>query len=143
MPEHKVALLTAGGIAPCLSASVGLLPRSVRRDLWLPSVPVVDPLVVRPATATVDRRVTVSVVLNWAPVALVGTWSYSIYLWQELFLAHQLDGFRLRFPMNLIAALTASLLSYYLVEVNFRSLGRKTVHRVPESPPHRTVGIPV
>ncbi|MET0594858.1 MAG: pyrophosphate--fructose-6-phosphate 1-phosphotransferase [Polyangiaceae bacterium] len=25
MPEHKVALLTAGGIAPCLSASVGLL----------------------------------------------------------------------------------------------------------------------
>jgi len=81
--------------------------------------------------------------LNWAPVALVGTWSYSIYLWQELFLAHQLDGFRLRFPMNLIAALTASLLSYYLVEVNFRSLGRKTVHRVPESPPHRTVGIPV
>ena len=25
MPEHKVALLTAGGIAPCLSAAVGLL----------------------------------------------------------------------------------------------------------------------
>jgi pyrophosphate--fructose-6-phosphate 1-phosphotransferase len=25
MPEHKVALLTAGGIAPCLSASVGLI----------------------------------------------------------------------------------------------------------------------
>ena len=25
MPEHKVALLTAGGIAPCFSASVGLL----------------------------------------------------------------------------------------------------------------------
>src|SRR5262249_43639287 len=25
MPKHKVALLTAGGLAPCLSSSIGLL----------------------------------------------------------------------------------------------------------------------
>ena len=48
------------------SASVGLLPRSVRRDLWLPSVPVVDPLVVRPATRTLMRT------LDWVMSSLDG-----------------------------------------------------------------------
>jgi len=37
------------------SAAVGLLPRSVRRQLWLPTVPAADPLVVRPATRTLMR----------------------------------------------------------------------------------------
>jgi uncharacterized protein (DUF2236 family) len=37
------------------SAAVGLLPRSVRRELWLPTVPAADPLVVRPATRTLMR----------------------------------------------------------------------------------------
>ncbi|MCC5951759.1 MAG: DUF2236 domain-containing protein [Acidimicrobiia bacterium] len=32
------------------AAAVGLLPASVRRSLWLPTVPFADPLVVRPAT---------------------------------------------------------------------------------------------
>ena len=46
------------------SASVGLLPRSVRRDLWLPSVPAADPLVVRPATRTLMRT------LDWVMSSL-------------------------------------------------------------------------
>lgn len=37
------------------SAAVGLLPRSVRRELWLPTLPALDPLVVRPATRTLMR----------------------------------------------------------------------------------------
>jgi peptidoglycan/LPS O-acetylase OafA/YrhL len=68
--------------------------------------------------------------LNWSPVVLIGTWSYSIYLWQELFLAHELDGFHLEFPLNLLAVFGAALLSYYLVEVNFRTLGHKRVRTI-------------
>lgn len=37
------------------AAAVGMLPRRVRRELWLPLLPLVDPLVVRPA-ATVAFR---------------------------------------------------------------------------------------
>jgi uncharacterized protein (DUF2236 family) len=36
-------------------AAVGLLPRWVRRDLWLPLAPGVDPLVVRPSTTALVR----------------------------------------------------------------------------------------
>jgi uncharacterized protein (DUF2236 family) len=48
------------------SAAVGLLPRSVRRELWLPTVPAADPLVVRPATRTLMRT------LGWVMSSLEG-----------------------------------------------------------------------
>jgi len=46
------------------SAAVGLLPRSVRRSLWLPTVPAADPLVVRPATRTLMRT------LDWVMASI-------------------------------------------------------------------------
>ncbi|MGZ4728865.1 MAG: oxygenase MpaB family protein [Acidimicrobiales bacterium] len=60
-PLPLISRLAYGVIA---SASVGLLPRSVRRDLWLPSVPAADPLVVRPATRTLMRT------LDWVMSSL-------------------------------------------------------------------------
>ena len=48
-------------IAP---AAVGLLPSFVRRDLRLPLVPIVDPLVVRPAAFTLMRAI------DWVMAAL-------------------------------------------------------------------------
>jgi peptidoglycan/LPS O-acetylase OafA/YrhL len=64
-------------------------------------------------------------VLNWRPLALIGTWSYSIYLWQELFLEDETGGFDLHFPLNVIATFVVSILSYYLVEQTFlRMKGR-------------------
>jgi peptidoglycan/LPS O-acetylase OafA/YrhL len=52
-------------------------------------------------------------VLNSRPLVFVGVISYSIYLWQELFLS---ETSIFVFPVNLLAIAIASLASYFLVE---------------------------
>jgi peptidoglycan/LPS O-acetylase OafA/YrhL len=51
--------------------------------------------------------------LNWAPVAWLGKISYSVYLWQELFLRD--SGLHLGYA-GVPATLACACLSYYLVE---------------------------
>ena len=50
-------LVVRGPYAVVASAAVTMLPRSVRRQLWLPVPPVVEPLVVRPAATALVRAV--------------------------------------------------------------------------------------
>lgn len=57
-------------------------------------------------------------ILNWAPLGLIGVWSYSIYLWQEMFIGQS----NIRVPMNLVYMAAASLASYYLIERPFLGL---------------------
>ena len=59
--------------------------------------------------------------LDWRPVAFIGTLSYSIYLWQQPFLA---DRSGIAFPLDLVFIAIAALLSYFLIEspaLRFRS----------------------
>jgi len=55
-------------------------------------------------------------VLNWAPVRLVGVWSYSLYLWQQLFLDPEPHALIATFPANLLLTIGVSILSYYAIE---------------------------
>ena len=55
-------------------------------------------------------------VLNWKPVAFVGLLSYSIYLWQQLFLNRLSASWVNAFPQNLAFTLAAALGSYFLLE---------------------------
>jgi uncharacterized protein (DUF2236 family) len=50
-------IVARGPYAILASASVTMLPRSVRRALWLPVLPTVEPLVVRPAATALVRTV--------------------------------------------------------------------------------------
>lgn len=50
-------ILARGPYAVIASAAVTMLPRSVRRALWLPVPPTVEPLVVRPAATALVRTV--------------------------------------------------------------------------------------
>lgn len=58
----------------------------------------------------------VGAVLNARPVAWVGRLSYSLYLWQQLFLCRHHATWFTSFPTNLLLVFLAATLSYYLVE---------------------------
>jgi peptidoglycan/LPS O-acetylase OafA/YrhL len=58
-------------------------------------------------------------VLNSAPFAFVGTLSYSLYLWQQIFLDHASKAWFAVFPLNLVLVVGAALASYYIVERPF------------------------
>jgi peptidoglycan/LPS O-acetylase OafA/YrhL len=55
-------------------------------------------------------------VLNSGPLVYVGTLSYSIYLWQQLFLNRASDETLNQFPANLLGVIVASLVSFYVIE---------------------------
>lgn len=55
-------------------------------------------------------------VLNWKPIVFVGVLSYSLYLWQQLFLNRESSAWINTFPQNLIFAVAAALASYFLLE---------------------------
>jgi len=55
-------------------------------------------------------------VLNWKPIAFVGVLSYSLYIWQQLFLNRYSTSWVSAFPQNLVFAVAAALASYLLLE---------------------------
>jgi peptidoglycan/LPS O-acetylase OafA/YrhL len=55
-------------------------------------------------------------ILNAAPLVFVGLISYSLYLWQQVFLNRESASIFSAFPLNLILAVSAALASYYIVE---------------------------
>jgi peptidoglycan/LPS O-acetylase OafA/YrhL len=50
------------------------------------------------------------------PLVWVGALSYSLYLWQQLFLNRNSDAIWCAFPLNILLAFLCACLSYYLVE---------------------------
>lgn len=61
-------------------------------------------------------------VLNWGPVAWMGTLSYSFYLWQQPFLNRGSHAWWTSFPQNLTLALLFAAASYYWVEKPFLAM---------------------
>jgi len=54
--------------------------------------------------------------LNWKPVAFAGVLSYSLYVWQQLFLNRNSAAWVSAFPQNLGLVVAAALGSYFLLE---------------------------
>jgi peptidoglycan/LPS O-acetylase OafA/YrhL len=54
--------------------------------------------------------------LNLKPMRTIGVISYSLYLWQQLFLNRASDNFLCAFPINLVLAILMAGASYVLVE---------------------------
>jgi peptidoglycan/LPS O-acetylase OafA/YrhL len=64
-------------------------------------------------------------VLNTRPMAYVGVLSYSIYLWQQLFLTPLNHTWTGCFPWNVACTLIAAQISYWLVERPFLQVRRR------------------
>jgi peptidoglycan/LPS O-acetylase OafA/YrhL len=54
--------------------------------------------------------------LNWPAISFLGVFSYSCYLWQQLFLNRESTSPYCAFPLNLFLAIAAALASYLVVE---------------------------
>ncbi len=79
----------------------------------------------------VRRRTTIiGRVLNWRPIAFVGTLSYSLYLWQQLFIDRHLFDAVHSFPLNVMLAFALAALSFFCIERPFLRL-RKRFSSVP------------
>ncbi len=74
--------------------------------------------------------------LNTRVLVYVGVLSYSLYLWQQLFL-NEMDEVSsyTAFPQNVAFAVLAALASYYLIERPFLKLKRETRHPEPAPEP--------
>jgi peptidoglycan/LPS O-acetylase OafA/YrhL len=59
------------------------------------------------------------VFLNTRVLVHIGVLSYSIYLWQQIFLASDNRTWTGQFPLNLLLAFSAAEISYQLVEKSF------------------------
>jgi peptidoglycan/LPS O-acetylase OafA/YrhL len=72
-------------------------------------------------------------ILEWGPLRWVGRISYSLYLWQQLFLIPPSStrplGRLHDFPLDWIAALACALASYHLVEQPAIALGHRLSRR--------------
>jgi len=63
-------------------------------------------------------------ILDAPPIRLVGRLSYSLYIWQQLFLGGD-DSIRLALPLALAAAFICAYLSYRYIEQPFIGFGRQ------------------
>jgi peptidoglycan/LPS O-acetylase OafA/YrhL len=87
-------------------------------------------------------------VLEWRPLRWLGSISYSLYLWQMLFLpelvsekGHGVFHYLQQPPLNLLAILTMACLSRYLIEVPMTRLGHRLSANLPgpDSSPRHTL----
>lgn len=62
--------------------------------------------------------------LNLKWVSFIGTISFSIYLWQQLFISG-IDWWIAQFPQNLVAVAAMALFSFYMIETPFLRLKSK------------------
>jgi peptidoglycan/LPS O-acetylase OafA/YrhL len=95
-----------------------------------------------PLITIADPRGAVSRVLETRLMRWIGLLSYSLYLWQQLFIPFYANSEALiqRFPINVVASFCAAALSYYLIERPFISLGRRLVRSKREQPVDQTAG---
>lgn len=64
--------------------------------------------------------------LNTKVLNLIGLWSYSLYLWQQLFL-YKSSLWINQYPINIVLTLIAAIISYYLIEKPFLSMNKNSI----------------
>jgi peptidoglycan/LPS O-acetylase OafA/YrhL len=102
-------------LVPVAALAANIVPFT--RIYWLVSETIMNVAIaasidwaMRNSTSAVGRF------LNQPTVSFMGVLSYSLYLWQQLFLNRYSNSTFCAFPLNIILALAAALASYLLIE---------------------------
>lgn len=67
--------------------------------------------------------------LNTKPLMYIGILSYSLYIWQQLFLTNIYSSWVHQFPQNLFLVFVVAVLSYHLIEKPILKLKKRSVKR--------------
>jgi peptidoglycan/LPS O-acetylase OafA/YrhL len=129
---HKVA--APAGAALALAALVCVstpLTVAFRGAYTLPIGRTIDALCVCIIVISMTRHANslAGRLLNTRPLIHIGVLSYSLYLWQQLFLTSFNTTWTGRLPLSLVCAYSAALCSYLFIERPFLALKQKTHRR--------------
>ena len=107
--------------------------------LWMPML---LPLLILGTLTHTEWRL--SKILETAPLKWIGKISYSLYLWQMIFLVQNTHSphWWQRFPENILLAFTVSALSYYMVDAPLQRAGCRIAKRVAAAVPRRLLAGP-
>ena len=122
------ALARCGGARLAIGAAIA----AVCCQVWTPPayLTIVAALMVLvPASTVAQPRSWLGRILEWPPLAWVGRMSYSLYIWQQLFLSPSPRDAWQKTPWNLAAAFACAAASYYLIERPAIAYGRRLAQR--------------
>jgi peptidoglycan/LPS O-acetylase OafA/YrhL len=108
-------------LVPVLALAANYVPST--KVYWLVSETVMNICIVASVDWTLRKPETaIGRFLNLPAVSFVGVLSYSLYLWQQIFLNRASTSPYCAFPLNIILAVTMALISYLLIEAPFLRL---------------------
>jgi len=116
-PYHKILESKLFILVPIIILYASLLPNSSRMKLLVGITVQNIGIAACIAWSVTNYTGKIGKVLNSKPMVFIGVMSYSIYLWQQLFINPKSSGVISRFPLNLILLAATSLASYYFVEL--------------------------
>jgi peptidoglycan/LPS O-acetylase OafA/YrhL len=73
--------------------------------------------------------------LNCKIISHIGVLSYSLYIWQQLFLNNKINYWFNQFPQNILLVFVVAHVSYYFIEMPFLNLKKRFIK--PELPLHK------
>jgi peptidoglycan/LPS O-acetylase OafA/YrhL len=92
-------------------------------------------------TTAVNSQTILGKLLDWKPIAYLGTISYSIYVWQQPFLCFPMNGIETAVVRIAITLIIAAL-SYHWLEKPFIALGRRLTSRLKRSDKSTVLPLP-
>ena len=112
-----IAAITAFLISPLLNAKfAGAYELPVGRTITAVSIAIIILYATRRPETLVGRM------LNSRVMAFIGVLSYSLYVWQQLFLTSLNTTWTGKYPVNLAVCFAVATISYYFIERPFLRL---------------------